>query len=251
MALVDFGKEDQSPFEIHSTREILHYLQAIKNHNELVCLTVAESSDTLLTSILYVSDEDDMTVVLDGAHTTRENERIAASPEVNFSVFLDHIKILFSSDNVRECTYDDRPAFLINRPTKFIRLQRREFYRVSTPVTHPVMCHLPMLDSDGKKTTLSLPLTDISCGGIALRDDKQLLRESIGQVYENCRLEMQGTVINVNLQVQNSMEIKTSNNIQKRRVGCAFINTQNATLAAVQRYIMKLEAEQRSRIRGI
>lgn len=251
MALADFGKEDQSPYEVHSKREILSYLKSIKNHNELVSLTVAESSDTLLTSILYVSEDDDMTIVLDGAKTSRENERISASGEVTFSAYLDHIKIIFNSDNVQQCTYDDRPAFLIGKPTKFVRLQRREYYRISTPVTHPVLCHIPYTGADGKKTTLSLTLLDISCGGVALRDEDKVLNNTLGTLYENCRLEMQGTVITVSLEVRNSLEQTTFNHTHKRRVGCAFVSTSNAMLASVQRYIMKLEAEQKSRIRGL
>lgn len=245
----EIGKEDQSPYEVSSKREILSYLKSIKNHNELVSITTSSSSDTLLTSILYISDDPDFVVILDGAKTQRENERFSSADEINFAASLDHIKIRFSVSAMRMCTYDEKPAFLIGCPEHFVRLQRREYYRITTPVTHPVLCHIPIVRADGKRETITLPILNISCGGVSLKDEFKQLIDSIGNIYENCILEINDQRITVDLEVRNSIEQNMINRPSRRKIGCAFVNIKNAALTTVQRYITKLECEQRSKIK--
>jgi hypothetical protein len=49
----------------------------------------------------------------------------------------------------------------------------------------------------------------------------------------------------------NSQELTYPNGKSIRRVGCMFVDLPNATLAAVQRYITKLEREQNARATGM
>ena len=135
-------------------------------------------------------------------------------------------------------------------PLTLIRLQRREFYRMNTPVTNPVRVVVPLPDELGGPT--SFPLADISCGGIAILDNKMILGDAIGKEYPNCRIDLPeiGQVTTA-LQVRNSLDLTLLNNKTNRRLGCEFVNIQRSTLSYVQRYITKLERERNARIAGM
>ena len=53
------------------------------------------------------------------------------------------------------------------------------------------------------------------------------------------------------LQVRNHVEIKLANGKTSRRVGCEFVNISRGNLAAVQKYITRLERERNARIAGL
>ena len=95
-------------------------------------------------------------------------------------------------------------------------------------------------------------MVDISCGGVALLDDRRLLDMTAGKVYDDCEVDLPTIgVIETQLEIRNSQELTLLNGKTTRRVGCAFKNLSNRTLTTVQRYIMKLERERNARLTGI
>jgi c-di-GMP-binding flagellar brake protein YcgR len=53
------------------------------------------------------------------------------------------------------------------------------------------------------------------------------------------------------LQVRNSLDLTLLNNKTNRRLGCQFVDISRGNLAAVQRYITKLERERNARLAGL
>jgi c-di-GMP-binding flagellar brake protein YcgR len=100
--------------------------------------------------------------------------------------------------------------------------------------------------------TQAFPLADISCGGIAILDNKIQLDNTIGQTFANCRIELPeiGPVTTA-LQVRNSLDLTLLNNKTNRRLGCQFVDISRGNMAAVQRYITKLERERNARLAGL
>ena len=105
---------------------------------------------------------------------------------------------------------------------------------------------------DDKVDILKLSLVDISCGGIAILDEKKVLDCSIGTTIEHCKLDLPGIgLVEVVLQIRNHQELVLLNGKSNRRIGCQFINLSNAVLSNIQRYIMKLERERNAKLTGI
>ena len=130
-------------------------------------------------------------------------------------------------------------------------MQRREYYRINTPLTTPIKASFPV-DIDGNIETLKLILVDISCGGIAVLDEKKALDCTIGKTYEHCKVDLPNIgLVDVVLQIRNSQELVLLNGKTNRRVGCQFLNLSNSVLTSIQRYIMKLERERNARMTGI
>jgi len=246
-----FGTEDVSPYQVHSRREILSLLRAMHERNQLVSMQ-AGGADTVMTSVLDV-DEDAGLVVIDRAPSKLVNQRILDSDKVSFETLLDNIRIIFFADRVGECLYDNAPALYIAVQSSVIRLQRREHYRVATPVANPVRCAItfpPNADGNGGGTAV-VTLKDISGGGIGVVDEKKLLDNTIGRVYKNCRVELPGAPLSCTLQIRNSNDLQLSNGKSIRKLGCMFVDLPAPMAATVQRYITKLERERNAKATGL
>jgi c-di-GMP-binding flagellar brake protein YcgR len=96
------------------------------------------------------------------------------------------------------------------------------------------------------------PLADISCGGVAILDNKQQLSTTIGDNYPNCRIELPEIgPVTTTLQIRNSQDVELLNHKTNRRIGCLFVDISRGSMAGVQRYITKLERERNARLAGL
>lgn len=242
--------QDLSRYQVRSRREIISLLRTVGARNQLVRMQANNGTDSVVTSILDVDDAQGI-VILDSAPSQTTNQRVLESDDIAFETVLENIRILFFASSVHSCSHDGRPALCIAIPDSLIRLQRREFYRVSTPVSSPVRCTLLVPEPDTSMLApIALPVYNISGGGIAVVDEKKAVPADIGSVYKKCRLDLPGGAVEVTLQLMNLHNIKLSNGKSTRRLGFMFVELPNATLAAVQRYITKLEREQNARATG-
>ncbi|PXX46742.1 flagellar brake protein [Undibacterium pigrum] len=244
------GTENQSPFQVDSRREIIGLLRGLKESKQLISMLINSGSEVFITSILDVDDSTDL-VIIDSAPGQLANQRIIEAPRVSFEGLLDKISIQFSSSNLERIIFEDRPALQFAIPTNMIRLQRREYYRINTPLSNPIRAMIPVQLED-RHETLKLALVDISCGGIAILDERKVLDSTIGVIYEHCKMELPTIgLVDVVLQVRNSQDLVLLNGKSNRRLGCQFINMSNSVLASIQRYIMKLERERNAKLTGI
>ena len=248
----DFGIEDLGPYQVHSRREIITLLRNIGERNQLVRMVIKGGTESVVTSILEV-DEASNAVIIDCAPSNLQNERILDSDNLAFETLLEHIRILFFATQIESCVYENLPAFSFALPASLIRLQRREFYRVLTPVTNPVRCtiQVPNEVGDGSITAV-VTLQNISGGGVGIVDEKKLLDNTIGRTYKDCRIDIPGGApIVATLQIRNSYDLTLTNGKAIRRLGCLFVDLPKHMTAAVQRYITKLEREQNAKATGM
>jgi c-di-GMP-binding flagellar brake protein YcgR len=180
-----------------------------------------------------------------------QNERIIEAGTVRCETSLDKIRILFKAENLRPTLYKGDAALRADIPPTLIRLQRREYYRMETPVSNPVRAILPLPLEAGGGTAV-FPLHDISCGGIAILDNKMQLSTTIGEQLANCRIELPEIgPVTVSLEVRNSLDLTLLNNKTNRRIGLQFVDISRGGMAGVQRYITKLERERNARLAGL
>ena len=245
----DAELENWHDYEIESRKEILSLLRGIVDKNQLIRMLIQGEADVCVTSILDVDDQLD-TVILDSSIDTEQNKRILTAQGLSFETTLDKVRILFAAERIEPTVFEGNAAFKMVVPPTLIRLQRREYYRISTPVTNPVRVVIELSNELGGGTTF--PLADISCGGIAILDNKMILGDAIGKEYVNCRIDLPEIgQVTTSLQVRNSLDLTLLNNKTNRRLGCEFVNIQRSMLAYVQRYITKLERERNARVAGL
>jgi c-di-GMP-binding flagellar brake protein YcgR len=246
----DVELENWHDFKIVSRKEILALLRGIGEKKQLIRMLIHGEADVCVTSILEVDAERDE-LVLDCSIDKDQNLRALASKGVRFETTLDKIRILFAAPAVSTAMFEGGAALAIPIPDAMVRLQRREYYRMETPLNPPVRVSITLPPELGGNTAV-FPLADISCGGIALLDPKLELDNTIGKNYANCRLDLPEIgAVAMTLQIRNSLDLTLLNNKPNRRLGCVFVNLSRAGLAQVQRYITKLERERNARLAGL
>ncbi len=244
------GTENQSPYQVESRREILALLRGFKEKAQLISMIINNGSEAFITSVLAIDDTQNQLIV-DSAPDNMANQRVIDSPVVFFDGLLDRISIQFSSSKLQRVQFEGRPALQLTIPTSVIRLQRRENYRINTPVSTPIRCIIPV-ETEGTLEKARFSLVDISCGGVALLDDRRLLDLTVGTIYDESEIDLPTIgLLETQLEIRNSQELTLLNGKTTRRVGCAFKNLSNRTLTNVQRYIMKLERERNARLTGV
>lgn len=243
----NFDIEDLGPYQLTSRREIVALLRNISDHNQLLRMVFNNGSDTVITSILQI-DEPGGFVIIDCAPNEHQNQRAIDSDHIAFETQLDRIRILFFSERIESCAFEDRLAFRFALPASIVRLQRREYYRVVTP-----RCTMTITHKAGESAiTITVPVQNVSAGGLAVIDEAKTLDDTLGRIYENCRISLPGgSPIVATLEIRNAQEITLANGKSVRRLGCLFIDLPKPMLATVQRYITKLEREQNTKSAGM
>jgi c-di-GMP-binding flagellar brake protein YcgR len=248
----NFGVDDLTPYQVNSRREIVTLLRALQERKQILTMHADGGADAVITTVLEVEDESGI-VVIDRASSNVVNQRMLEGENIAFETVLDNIRILFFAARLSECIYGDLPALCIDLPTSVVRLQRREHYRVPTPIANPLRCTIQIPREDGNpSSTIVVPLQNVSGGGIAIVDEKRLLNNTIGHIYKDCRIDLPGgTLVVATLQIRNCYDSTLPNGKTSRRIGCLFVDLPKPMLAAVQRYITKLEREQNAKATGM
>lgn len=250
-ATPDKDTEDLNPYRLHSRREIVALLRTIAEQNQMLNMLANRDSAAIITTILEVDDVAGK-LIIDCAQHEYLNNSILASDNISFETALEQVRILFFVDRVEQCQYQGKPALQIDLPQSMIRVQRREFYRVPTPAGAPVSCTITIPQTGaGEARSVTMVLQNVSGGGIALLDAQGVLDQTIGRIYRNCRIDLPGgTLVVTSLELRNTQQVRLPNGQHANRLGCLFIDLPHAMLAAVQRYITKLEREQNARAAG-
>ena len=244
------GQSSQNPYSVASPLEILAILRSIQRKNSLVRLHVPGRVATMLTMLLEI-DSDTKTLVFDCASDEELNERVLSFEKLMFETSVEKIHVQFATAQLMPCLHGDRPAFRANFPTELIYQQRRILFRIATPVLEPVLCRIPVTGSQGKQV-VSVPLYDISGGGVAIFDDQERLDHTIGTIYDDCSIDLPGLgTINVALRLQHVRQKAFPNDTTRLRLGCAFVKPSGMTLSMIQRYVSKLERETIAKQRGL
>ena len=243
--------DDDSPYRVHSRREIISLLTSMMEKNQLLSLLIKGGSESVITSILEVDDDDDA-MIIDAAPSAMLNDSIVSSKRINFEAIYNSIRITFAVDSASQVEYQNRPALRVPLPESLVRLQRREYFRIPTPIAKPLRCTFRITQPDGSFITVVTMLNNISAGGVGITDEKKILPTTQGTIYEDCQLELgDSTLVSVKLQVRDCKEFKMTTGKTVNRFGCQFVDIPRTVLAAIQRFITKLEREQNAKASGM
>lgn len=232
-----------SPYALTSPAEIIGVLRELVRSRSLLQLRVPPGVTSVVTTLLQV-DGDALVLDMPGDLLAR---RITQVPEFILETSLDQVRVHFRLQSAELSTHEGREALRSPLPAVLLRMQRRDVFRVRTPVAQPVLC---LVNTGGQE--LALPLDDIGAGGVGLFDDGCTLDTTVGTVYRGCRLELPeiGSVP-VDLRVAQAREVALPNGRVRQRLGFAFEGNPGRALQLIQRYVTQLEREAIARRRGL
>ncbi|HKO87506.1 MAG TPA: flagellar brake protein [Burkholderiales bacterium] len=236
------ASEEYARFRIFARAEIVGLLVGLEEERSPVTLYFNNTS-FIVSRVLSV-DTTGKAIILDLGSDPVANEQMMAAPEVLAVTTLHNVTLEFSLGPVHPLELDDGPAIRAALPEFMLRLQRRENFRVPTPVLRPVSLALPGKDAGGP--ALLLRITDISCGGLGVESDASAAHLKTGDVLDNCRFDLPevGQVVAA-VEVRHIDRNEEGNKL-RLRFGLRFLTLSPQMAALVQRYVMKLEREWRA-----
>lgn len=243
--------DDYSKYLLRSKKEIVFILRAMHDKGALITVYFNQGNDFLLTTLLSVSG-DGGSMLLDPGSNAEMNRKALASDKLIFIATHDKVKIQFNVKHLAKAEYEGREAFRAAIPEELLRLQRREFYRLTAPIAHPIRCVIPVKMADGSKTTVETTVIDISGGGLGVMAPPEGLEFETDHLFENCRIELPdvGTVL-ATLRVRNVFEFTLRSGAKTKRAGCQFVDLPGQMLTLIQRYIIRVERERKARETGM
>jgi c-di-GMP-binding flagellar brake protein YcgR len=236
---------DDGRFSVTSPLEIGQILQGLARRAVLLTADLYGGGGFFLTSIVAV-DTAGGQLWLDAATNPAQVERVLRAPGMTCTGSLEKVQIQFACSGIGAAEYDGRPAFRAALPQVLSRLQRREHFRISTPVVAPLKCVLSVV-RDGKPTRVELAVADISCGGVSLTAVSGQFEPVAGETYA-CTIALPGAgPLNTTIELHHTHIVKGAHGKESLRSGFSFVNPSAPMVTAIQRYIMQLERERRAR----
>ncbi len=233
---------DYSKYLIHSRTEIIFVLRAVMQKTELVTAYFNHGKDFFLTSILEVEPDH---LIIDFGANDALNRKILESDRIVFLTTQDRVRVQFTAPRVEKVVYNNRDAFRLPLPDAVLKLQRREYYRISTPITVPLKCEIP-LPQGGK---IDVSIVDISVGGIGIVGYPPELVTEVGTAYPGCKIDLPdvGSIV-ATIQIRNVLDVTLKSGQVSKRAGCQFMDLPANMQVLLQRYIIKLERERRAKL---
>ncbi|HSC80114.1 MAG TPA: flagellar brake protein [Chitinolyticbacter sp.] len=156
----------------------------------------------------------------------------------------DGVKVQFVLGRPREARVDGRPAFIVGFPPDLIKLQRREYFRIETPLAHPFVCRFTL--QDGQQ--LALQLHDLSLGGLGLwASTVEAQKLQCGVQLRDAVIELgAGGVVQTDLEICALRPMTSRSGEARFHVGCRFLSLTRGAEASVQRLMAQLERERKA-----
>ncbi len=236
------SSEELNRYLVRNAMEVERILRDIMASKGIVTAYAENGRDFMLTSIVGI-DTAGRSVYLDYGADERMNELLSASREVVLSMSHDQVRVQFSAPGLEKTHYNHAPAFRVPLPGQLLRLQRREYYRLVTSVVNPIKCLIGTEEGD-----LECNVVDISIGGIGILAYQQDIPLHLGKIYHGCRITLPGIgQFAISLSVRSTFEVVLKNGRKSHRAGCQFINLPPNMETEIQRYIIRVDRERRSR----
>jgi c-di-GMP-binding flagellar brake protein YcgR len=232
--------EDDEQFMVYNRREVAGILRDLAKQRDMLSAVFHHGKDMVLTAVVDI-DFDSDAVYLDYGPDEDSNRNLLSSERTIFVTVAGGVKVQWLSSSISSVKFKGSDAFKIAIPEKLQRVQRREFYRLPTPIAKPLICKIPV----SADKLLEVPLVDISTGGIGVilpdPPDPAIVK---GAEFQRCTLDFPefGTAELV-LRVHGVWAVTLKNDSTSQRAGLAFVNPRAGTQSLIQRYMIKLERE--------
>ncbi|MDR3323670.1 MAG: flagellar brake protein [Zoogloeaceae bacterium] len=240
-------------FFLHSPTEVVFVLRDAMQKGCMMTVYFDMGRSFFLSSLLKVGPEG---MVLDYGSHEETNQRALKSNRLICTLRVEQVKVQFALPGLSRIHYENGPAFAAPLPENVLRLQRREYFRITTPIVHPLKCEIPLARPDDPEDTrlpLTLPVFDISAGGVGLRvSEEEIHHFDHDSIFRDCALSLPETgSVKLNLHVRTVLEITPRSGYRHFRVGCKLVDMSRALPTIIQRYITALERERKARASGL
>ena len=210
--------------------------------HRLDCLT-AEFADFRANTRLLDVDIAARTFIFNWNTNQLEYEAALNADHWTFQATPRGIRIEFSVGRVQSIVFKGKPVFRSRFPSLLLCRQRREYFRVQTPVLNPYLCSGSLANGERFRAEI----VDLSLSGVALRMmDDRLDNLETGSIVRDAKLHFTGqSPISLDLQFVSHRELNGVTGTSRLILGFKFLSLPGHTENVLQRLIARLELERR------
>lgn len=231
-------------FKITFRREIVFYLRQLINDGERVNVTFDGGHGGLVTVLLDV-DEDADAVVFDWGSDEDANSRLLKSARVYFVASPQGVRNQFAASRVWQVAYKGRKAFAAAIPASYVRMQRRDYFRLALPVTQRRPCYFRAGEA---ATQWQMSVIDVGLGGVGLESPQAVLPFERGQKIERATIDLgKYGRLDVDLIVRFIGSVARGPK-EVGRLGCEFVRLRPAQENDLQRFITQVQRDERAKL---
>ncbi|MBB5017475.1 c-di-GMP-binding flagellar brake protein YcgR [Chitinivorax tropicus] len=235
---------EDNPFLLKSPVEILYILNAMAKKHTAISAYFNDQQAFATTSILTTLPAEGL-LVLDLAPSQPDNQHLQQAQRIMCVSTHDRVRVQFDTSAFSLRNLDGRDAFVVPIPDKLLKLQRRNYYRLSIPYSQTLKCQIPQLG----QMPVEVEVMDISIGGVGVIGYPIEIDLEPGAIFENCSITLPGFgQIVTALQIRSSFDFILRNGTRTHRSGCRFLNLTPQTEQMIQRYILDQERKRRFRL---
>jgi c-di-GMP-binding flagellar brake protein YcgR len=235
--------EDLEEFTTSAPREVAYNLRQLVQAGERISVIFDEGRESFLTLLLDI-DEDTGLLYFDWGGTEHTVRKFLDSDRNFFVCNPGGIRNQFMVGKVWEAEVDRRRAFATRLPKRFMRLQRREFFRLTLPITQRPQCGL---QSPQHPQRMVLAAVDIGIGGVGFELPGGALPFAAGEIMPRVAIPLAANVrIDVDLNVRYVTRI-TRGGKETARMGCQFVALSGAQEHDLQRFLTNVQREMKAR----
>jgi c-di-GMP-binding flagellar brake protein YcgR len=249
LAVELMSTDEFSQYLLKTKSEMFAVFRGMVEHVSQITMFFNEGRDMVLTDMISYNDNG---VYLDLGASQEMNQKALAADKLFCVTQLDKVKIQFILRGVKQVEWNGGPAFLGALPENVLRLQRREYYRMATPIARPLKCVISLpAAAGGQQRVIEAHVGDISGGGIGVISIPLDIPLATG-LQLACKIELPEVgVVTGNVVVRSIFEMATRSGARSQRAGCEFVKLPGPMLTLIQRYIIKVERERKARESGL
>lgn len=238
---------DISKYLVRNPKQVLSYLKMLSTKRCLISAAFGEGDkDTFLTAIIDI-DEKNLTITIDCGPKEYLNKRLIDSAIIKCATEYEGIKVLFEGRKVKKAGKPGQPAFTVPIPNSIYWIQRRQFYRIKSPLSKDSYCNVSFTDPETEETsTFDFKINDLSASGFSILNDSADISTALvpSAEFENCTLVLDGQDDH---QVDFEIRYKAANNPNQpgktQRIGCKMNNVTPNLESTILRYMQNIERE--------
>lgn len=236
-----YTDEDIERCTLSGSREVLFQLRSLIKHSERVSVTFDEGRQSFLTVLIDVSTDSGQ-LIFDIGGSEETNRAFLKAERSLFAGVLEGIRVQFYTRQARMTTLNGEQVFTVDLPTSILRLQRRDAFRLHLPTIKPFLCRVRR----GSEHERTLPLRDISVGGIGTQVTEQLAYDPMERL-ENSWIDLRESgIFMVTLEVRYIRSTESRAGKPLWHMGCRYLNLSPHDETLIQRFMARIEAERRA-----
>lgn len=231
--------KNQTDFIVRNRQQVINHLMLLIKEKCLINLHIGQN-ESFITTLMAI-DSDNNTLLFDYGPKEYLNKQLPDAARITFRTVFSGIKISFEGCEIKKSRFNNEAAFSMPIPDSLLWLQRRQFYRVKSPLSKNSYLKLIVEDEP-----IQLHLYDISLTGIAVINDSDSINRilSPSRTFNDCQLILDGIGEGaIGLEVLNQIPLNPNKPDKTQKIGCKFTAISPAFESAVQRYMQQIERD--------